>query len=144
MNTQATATLNAARTAAYDKIESEIHMVEAQLATLKAGRISESRRRVEGNRKSRERETSARPEGARSEEGERGNLSAGESGRRSPRRRVRSIREGDSVEDQGRTAVTLAPTPTRVNGSGGRDSRRRAASVGRCRGDASSRRVTCA
>jgi hypothetical protein len=36
MNTQATATLNAARKAAYDKIESEIHMVEAQLATLKA------------------------------------------------------------------------------------------------------------
>lgn len=36
MNTQATATLNAARKAVYDKIESEIHMVEAQLATLKA------------------------------------------------------------------------------------------------------------
>jgi hypothetical protein len=36
MNTQATATLNAARKAAFDKIESKIHTVEAQLATLKA------------------------------------------------------------------------------------------------------------
>ena len=36
MTTQATATLNVARKAVYDKIESEIHMVEGQLATLKA------------------------------------------------------------------------------------------------------------
>jgi hypothetical protein len=36
MNTQATATVNAARKAMYDKIDSQIHMVEAQLATLKA------------------------------------------------------------------------------------------------------------
>ena len=36
MTTQATATLNVARKAVYDKIESEIHMVEGLLATLRA------------------------------------------------------------------------------------------------------------
>ena len=36
MNTQATVTMNAARKAVYDKFESQIHMFEAQLATLKA------------------------------------------------------------------------------------------------------------
>lgn len=36
MSTQATVTLNAARKAVYDKFESQIHMFEAQLATLKA------------------------------------------------------------------------------------------------------------
>jgi hypothetical protein len=36
MRTQATVTVNAARKAVYDKIESQIHMFEAQLATLKA------------------------------------------------------------------------------------------------------------
>jgi hypothetical protein len=36
MGTQATVTVNAARKAVYDKIESQIHMFEAELATLKA------------------------------------------------------------------------------------------------------------
>ena len=36
MSTQATVTVNAARKAVYDKIESQIHMFEGQLATLKA------------------------------------------------------------------------------------------------------------
>ena len=36
MSTQATVTVNAARKAVYDKIESQIHMFEAELATLKA------------------------------------------------------------------------------------------------------------
>jgi predicted nucleic acid-binding Zn-ribbon protein len=36
MSTQATVTANAARKAIYDKIESQIHMFEGQLATLKA------------------------------------------------------------------------------------------------------------
>ena len=36
MSTQATVTVNAARKAVYDKIESQIHMLEAELATLKA------------------------------------------------------------------------------------------------------------
>jgi hypothetical protein len=36
MSTQATVTVNAARKAVYDKIESHVHMFEAQLATLKA------------------------------------------------------------------------------------------------------------
>jgi hypothetical protein len=36
MKTQATVTVNAARKAVYDKIESQIHMFEGQLATLKA------------------------------------------------------------------------------------------------------------
>jgi F0F1-type ATP synthase membrane subunit b/b' len=36
MSSQATVTMNAARKAAYDKIESQIHTFEAQLATLKA------------------------------------------------------------------------------------------------------------
>jgi hypothetical protein len=36
MNTQATVTVNAARKAVYDKIESQIHTFEAQVATLKA------------------------------------------------------------------------------------------------------------
>ena len=36
MSTQVTVTVNAARKAVYDKIESQIHMFEGQLATLKA------------------------------------------------------------------------------------------------------------
>ena len=36
MTTQATVTVNAARKAVYDKIESQIHLFEGQLATLKA------------------------------------------------------------------------------------------------------------
>jgi outer membrane murein-binding lipoprotein Lpp len=36
MNTQATATVKAARKAVYDKVESQIHTFEAQVATLKA------------------------------------------------------------------------------------------------------------
>jgi hypothetical protein len=36
MNTQGTAAVNAARKAVYDKVESQIHTFEAQLATLKA------------------------------------------------------------------------------------------------------------
>jgi hypothetical protein len=36
MSTQATVTVNAARKAVYDKIESQIHMFEGQLAMLKA------------------------------------------------------------------------------------------------------------
>jgi hypothetical protein len=36
MTTQTTVTVNAARKAVYDKIESQIHALEAQLATLKA------------------------------------------------------------------------------------------------------------
>ena len=36
MNTQATVTVKAARKAVYDKVESQIHSFEAQLATLKA------------------------------------------------------------------------------------------------------------
>ena len=36
MNTQATVTVKAARNAAYDKIESQIHTFEAQVATLRA------------------------------------------------------------------------------------------------------------
>jgi predicted nucleic acid-binding Zn-ribbon protein len=36
MSTQATVTVNAARKAVCDKIESHVHMFEAQLATLKA------------------------------------------------------------------------------------------------------------
>jgi hypothetical protein len=36
MNTQATVTVKAARKAVYDKVESQIHTFEAQVATLKA------------------------------------------------------------------------------------------------------------
>jgi hypothetical protein len=36
MNTQETVAVNAARKAVYDKVESQIHTFEAQLATLKA------------------------------------------------------------------------------------------------------------
>ena len=36
MNTQGTVTVSAARKAVYDKVESQIHTFEAQLATLKA------------------------------------------------------------------------------------------------------------
>ena len=36
MNTQGTVTVNAARKAVYDKVESQIHTFEAQLSTLKA------------------------------------------------------------------------------------------------------------
>jgi len=36
MNTQATVTVKVARKAVYDKVESQIHAFEAQLATLKA------------------------------------------------------------------------------------------------------------
>ena len=36
MNTQGTVAVNAARKAVYDKMESQIHTFEAQLATLKA------------------------------------------------------------------------------------------------------------
>ena len=36
MNTQATVAVNAARKAVYDKVESQIHTFEAQLATVKA------------------------------------------------------------------------------------------------------------
>ena len=36
MNTQGTVAVNAARKAMYDKVESQIHTFEAQLATLKA------------------------------------------------------------------------------------------------------------
>ena len=36
MNTQGTVAVNAARKAVYDKVESQIHTFEAQLATLKA------------------------------------------------------------------------------------------------------------
>jgi hypothetical protein len=36
MSTQATVTVNVARKAVYDKIESQVHMFEAQLATQKA------------------------------------------------------------------------------------------------------------
>lgn len=36
MNTKATVAVNAARKAVYDKVESQVHAFEAQLATLKA------------------------------------------------------------------------------------------------------------
>ena len=36
MNMQANVTVNAARKAVYDKVESQIHTIDAQLATLKA------------------------------------------------------------------------------------------------------------